>query len=74
MLKMSIVVGVGFVAFALAVAACEDGGARGAPQSRWTPIEAPRADLECWSTTVGFGSKSSPSTVHVECWPKVGAK
>ena len=73
-LKMSIVVVVGFVAFALAVEACEDGGARGAPQSRWVPIEAPRADLECWATSVGAGYKASPSIVHVECWPKVEAK
>jgi hypothetical protein len=68
-LKMSIVVVVGFVVFALAGAACEDGDARGAPQSRWTPIEAPRADLECWSTNLAGGA-----IVHVECWPKVEAK
>ena len=71
-LKMLNVVAVGFVAFA--VAACEDGAAKGAPKSRWTPIEAPRADLECWATSVGAGYKASPSIVHVECWPKVEAK
>ena len=67
-LKVWIVVVVGFVAFALAVAACEDGAARGAPQSRWTQIEAPRADLECWATNLAGGT-----IVHVECWPKAAA-
>jgi hypothetical protein len=68
-LKTAIVVVVGFVAFALAVGACEDGAAKGAPKSRWTPVEAPRADLECWSTRFGGGT-----ITHVECWPKVEAK
>jgi hypothetical protein len=51
---------------ALAIAACGGGGsaAAGSP-SRWTPMESPRGDLECWQTYIGSGVS------HVECWPRV---
>lgn len=50
----------------LLMAACAGGSASGGSPSRWTPIEAPRGDLECWQTYMGSGVS------HVECWPKVG--
>jgi|688.fasta_scaffold1851548_2 hypothetical protein len=34
--------------------------------SRWRPIEAPRAGLECWITDAG-GAAAAPN--HIECWP-----
>jgi len=47
----------------LSAAACSP-LASGGSGSRWTPIEAPRGDLECWQTLVGS------TQWHVECWPK----
>mgnify|MGYP003637669995 CR=1 FL=1 len=52
----------------LSAAACSP-LASGGSGSRWTPIEAPRGDLECWQTRLNGGAMW-----HVECWPKVGAE
>lgn len=59
------------------VVSCSSGAsapeASEAPESRWVPIEAPRADLECWETLLSWGNRE-PGQRHIECWPKVAAQ